>query len=109
MKGVDLAVTLIILVIIGFVVVLVAYFMLAPLTGTASSQEISATLTACCTRFVMDGFCQKNDQGNYAAFEDIDCAVDKKIDSSGFMKITALAGKSGYAATRAGVQKACCK
>jgi len=109
MKGMEMAVTIMIVVVIGFIVILVSYFMLAPITSTASGQQASATLTACCSRFVIDGMCSKDDAGIYTNFDDIDCTVDKTIDKSGFMKITLLAGKAGYPATKEGVQKACCK
>ena len=109
MKGIDQAVTIMIVVVIGFIVIMVAYFMLAPITGVASAQQASATLTTCCSRFVLDNMCTKDSTGNYVNFEDIDCTVDKSIDKSGLMKLTVLAGKSGYPATKEGAQKACCK
>ena len=109
MKAVSLPVTLLVIVIIGFVVIMVSYFVLGPILGTAEAQTASAAMSTCCSNYVLAGYCEKDDQGNFVAFEDIGCVVDPSLSPTGQMSITELAGKSGHAPTAEGVQTACCK
>ena len=87
------------LIVIGILLVLLYY-----IPGVTGEQSEQASLSACCTKFVLGGYCDEDSYNPY-----VNCTpVGADISPDGWIYIEDLATKGGYAGQE-GVISVCCK
>jgi hypothetical protein len=101
MRGVELPISTMIVIIICLVILVVAVMFVMGLVPPLRAETVAGYMASCCRSYVLVGGCEKH--------TNIDCIVSTDIDPAGKIKIEKLAEKAGYGKGKDAVKRACCR